>query len=135
MNLSDIKVLKDQVEYFLRNEPVARDSDAMLTLKIWSKWYPANLNGFSSDVLNGDMLGALANLRELPSQDNIKRARAAFNQQGKYYPTNWQIAKRRGIEEDKWRIAMGYPPKQETSRPTRAESYMDPQRIRPATLL
>lgn len=125
---------KGQIEYFLRNEPATRDSDTLLTIKVWRKFYPENLNGFSADILNYNDRGAFEHLRELPSQDNIKRIRAAFNAEGKYYPTSWEVAKKRGILEDKWRFALGYPAKCDTIKTEKQESYMDSQRSQPITL-
>jgi len=45
---------------------------------------------------------------ELPRQDEIKRLRARLNQQGKYVPTDWLVAKRRGMRENDWKLALGY---------------------------
>jgi len=52
----------------------------------------------------------LKNLFDLPREDNIKRIRATIqNYEGRYLPTSWEVAKKRGIEENKWRSFIGYP--------------------------
>jgi len=130
----NIKNVKGQVEYFLRNEPATRDSDSLLTIRIWRKFYENNFNNLAHDILSHNDAGAFDHLRELPSQDNIKRIRAAFNQESKYFPTSWEVAKKRGIKEDEWRIELGYPAKFETQRSTKQESYMDPQNPQPVSL-
>lgn len=45
---------------------------------------------------------------EVPNQDNVKRIRADFNSKGKYMPTVWQVAKKRGLKQDEWKLALGY---------------------------
>ena len=130
----NLKNVKGQVEHFLRNEPATRDSDSLLTIRLWRKFYAENLNNFAQDILNLNDGGAFDHIRALPSQDNIKRIRAAFNNKGKYYPTSWIVAKKRGILEDEWRISLGYPRKIKTINTKREESYMDPQVLSPASL-
>jgi hypothetical protein len=116
--------IKGKVEHCLRNFPETRDSDITLTIKLWAVFY--------GDMLRKDEEGSISvklkYLFELPREDNIKRVRAQFNSEGKYFPTNWKVAKARGIKEDEWRLSLGYPAKQETIFPTKTESYMDPQR-------
>lgn len=118
------KTIKDQVEFCLRNYPETRDSDITLTIKIWKTFHLQYLR--QDDRLN--YMVPLEYLFELPREDNVKRVRAQFNSEGKYYPTKWEVAKARGIKEDEWRVALGYPTKQMTIIPTKNESYMDPQR-------
>ena len=114
MNIFDLKTLKDKVGFCLRNYPETRDSDLALLHKIW-------------DVFHG-VRGSveLRHMYELPREDAVKRIRAMFNAEGRYYPRSWEVAKHRGIEEDVWRNALGYPAKVFTAQRTRAESYMDP---------
>ena len=122
-----MKPIAERVEYWLRNVPETRDSDTLLTMKVWANDFPSDLNLFVRAVERGMFEEAVLFLRELPSQDNIKRIRAQFNHDGKYYPTSWTVAKKRGIEEDRWRMALGYPAKEAARTTTKAESYMDPE--------
>jgi len=121
---AESKTLTDRVEFCLRNYPETRDSDITLTIKIWKMFYLL----FLRQDGNLNYMVPLESLFELPREDNVKRVRAQFNSKGQYYPTNWRVAEARGIKEDDWRVALGYPTKQMTIIPTKSESYMDPQR-------
>jgi len=113
--------LKEQVKTTLEEQPDTRNSDIALTIEIWKRYYsklvPINRNNIP--------FIRLQDLYELPNQDNIKRVRAQYNAKGRYWPTDWKIARGRGINEDKWRVELGYPPKAETKNPTRESSYFD----------
>jgi len=91
---------------------------------VWKNFFKDRI----STLNDGRLAVSLADLYELPREDNIKRVRAAFNAEGKYYPTEWAVAKARGIKEDEYRIALGYPEKAMTVNPTKSDSYMDEQR-------
>ncbi len=134
MKKINTKTLTGQVEYFLLNESMTRDSDVLLTMRVWRRFYSQNLVRFATNVLDLNDSEAVCNLRALASQDSIKRIRAAFNARGRYYPRSWVVAERRGIREDKWRTSSGYPIKNKTREPAREESYMDPKRPPPASL-
>lgn len=110
------------VEACLRNIPETRNSDVTLMIEIWKRYFPHKL--FSPERL----AVRLCDLYDLPREDNIKRVRAQFNSEGKYYPTDWKVAKARGLKEDEWRVALGYPAKAATVHPTKSDSYMDEQR-------
>ena len=112
------------VENILRNMPENRNSDIALTIEIWRKYYPSLIKVGKT----GQEGVWLKDIFELPREDNIKRERAKFNALGKYYPTDWKVAKARGLKEDLWRTENGYPTKAETVHPTKNESYMDQQR-------
>jgi len=114
------------VEEVLREVPNTRNSDIDLTIEIWKKYFPDKvIIGKRGDAIY------LRHLHSLPREDNVKRIRAQFNSEEKYYPTDPKVAKARGIEEDKWRAVLGYPPKEVTQYPTKRPSYMD---TRPKTL-
>lgn len=112
------------VETILRNIPESRNSDITLMIEIWEKYYPNYIKKGSS----GERGVWLKDLYTLPREDSVKRLRAQFNHDGKYFPTDWKIAKGRGIKEDVWRKELGYPAKADTANPTKDDSYMDPQR-------
>ena len=104
-----MRKLKKQVEYCLVNFPETRNSDITLTLEIWRQFFPQR-------IIIGTKTGreaiALKDLYDLPREDNVKRIRAKFqNEQNLYLPTDWKVAKQRKINEDTWRVALGYPPK------------------------
>ena len=106
--------LKGKVKMVLTQYPATRNSDIALTIQIWKMFY-----GIREEV-------ELARLYDLPREDNVKRIRAKFCQKGFYwaYPTTLEVAKRRGIAEDMWREALGYPVLSEVKYPTREESYL-----------
>jgi len=115
---------KKMVENILRNIPDTRNSDIALTIEIWKKYCPQ----FIKIGAMGDEGVWLKDILKLPREDNIKRERARFNEEGKYYPTDWAVAKARGIKEDEFRVHNGYPEKANTRNPTRKASYMDQER-------
>lgn len=103
--------LKDMVQIVLaENEKVnvqgrggiePRNSDIALTIAIWQKWYSVGTNP--------DSVIHIYRLFDLPREDNVKRVRAVLqNVEGKYLPTSWEVARKRGIEREKWEEALGY---------------------------
>jgi hypothetical protein len=119
------KNLTIMVEAVLRNVPETRNSDVALMIAVWKRYYPSLVR---ESKHTGEQGVYLKDLYDLPSQDGIMRIRRSFNHEGKYFPTDWKVAKARGIKEDEWRVALGYPPKDLTKNPTQADSYMDQQR-------
>ena len=122
--MTRVHTLKAQVEEVLRNEPETRNSDIKLTIAIWRRFYPAKIKKGAS----GEEGVLLKDLFDLPREDNVKRVRAQFNADGKFFPTDWEVAKARGIQQDQWRVALGYPRKDQTMHPTQGDAYMDEQR-------
>lgn len=118
------KPFKDMVEECLRNIPETRNSDITLMIEIWKRYFSQKVRKGAT----GKEGVWLEDLYELPREDNVKRVRAKLNAQGKYYPTDWKVAKARGIKEDIWRQELGYPTKDQTIHPTKSDSYMDEQR-------
>lgn len=90
--------LKDQVKKVLIDNPETRNSDITLTIEIWKKFYSV-----------GDNI-PVGKLYDLPREDNVKRIRAKFCEQGYSWamPTEEKIAKQRKINADIWRKALGY---------------------------
>lgn len=119
------KTIKEMVEACLRNIPETRNSDVTLMIAVWKRYYPSRIH---QSEISGQERIYLKDLYDLPREDNIKRVRAQFNSEGKYYPTDWKVAKVRGLKEDEWRVALGYPAKEATVHPTKSDSYMDEQR-------
>jgi hypothetical protein len=98
--------LKEKVAIVLSEVPETRNSDIALTIEIWKRYYPKYVRRGQY----GDPGIYLKDLFELPREDNIKRIRAKYNSIGLYLPTEWAVAKGRGILENEWRKAMGYNP-------------------------
>lgn len=93
-----LQTLKSQVEHILKYNPETRNSDISLTILLWKTFYPQKIKD--------NQYVALADLFDLPREDNVKRIRAKFNSQNKYLPTSLEIALQRGILEEKWRLFM-----------------------------
>ncbi len=93
-----MNTLKKQVEKVLRGYPETRNSDITLTIKIWQMFYGVGR------VVDVNLL------YDLPREDNVKRIRAKFCEQKESwaYPTSLEVAKKRQIKEDEWRMALGY---------------------------
>lgn len=93
-----INTLKNQVEKILQEYPETRNSDITLMLKIWEVFHST------------DGMIETKKMYELPRHDAVKRIRAKFCQENKAWaiPTDWKIAKARKINEEKWRLALGY---------------------------
>ena len=90
--MKELVKLKDKVEHCLKNLPETRNSDITLTIAIWQ-----NHHSVGSQI-------SLSQLYDLPREDNIKRIRAKFqNEMDLYLPTDWKVAKKRRINEDKWK--------------------------------
>jgi len=96
--------LKQQVEVCLREVPATRDSDITLTVEIWKRYYPHSI----IKAPNGEIYVNLNDLYKLPREDNTKRYRAKFNEEGKYLTSNPQIRKQRKQKELEWRQELGY---------------------------
>lgn len=105
--------LQDKILNCLKSYPETRDSDITLMIKIWEDYH--------SDMLarsGGELYVKLDRLYDLPREDNIKRYRAKIqNEEHKYLPTTWEIAKARKINEEIWRRELGYAPKVKESEP------------------
>lgn len=99
-----IDKLKEKVEIILKNVLRSREDDQYLTLCIWVKYY--------SDLLFKDESGKycvrLEDTMKLPKEDNVKRIRAKFNEQGLYLPTNPNVIKKRKILDKQWKKDLGY---------------------------
>lgn len=100
----NLKTLKGQVEYVLKEQSHTRDSDIDLTIQVWEEFYGHALSG-----LPGSRTVRLRQLFELPREDHVKRIRAHIqNVLKKYPPTSWQVAKKRGFLENEWQKLLGY---------------------------
>ena len=101
-------ILRTQVETMLREVPETRNCDILLTIQIWQRYYPEMIK----TTKKGSKGIYLDSLFTLPREDNVKRHRARIqNEEHKYLPTIWEVARRRRINEDRWRETLGYAPK------------------------
>lgn len=106
MKYKTIKNLKGAVGNMLKENPATRNSDITLMIEIWKRHLPEKIKRGAS----GEEGIWLKDLYELPREDNIKRVRAYWQNDKKFYlPTDEAVARARGINMDEWRVAMGYP--------------------------
>ena len=92
--------LLDQVECVLRDYPKTRNCDIELTKRIWIIYYRDYLLQHPQTKKFWIDIDAM---NELPREDHIKRLRAIIqNEQHKYPPTTWKVAKARHYEEKLW---------------------------------
>ncbi len=97
MDFSKLDTLKKQIEYILEGSEKARNSDKWLTWRVWTKFY-----GF-----NGSL--TWEKFESLPDEDDIKRIRAKIqNDEKKYLPTEWSVAKKRKWNKERWELFLGY---------------------------
>lgn len=103
--------LKEQIKIVLTEVPETRNSDIALMVELWRRYYPEKIQTLDLGLRNERPAVALADLYDLPREDHVKRVRAAFNAKGEFMPTDIKVAEARGINEDRWRKALGYEPK------------------------
>lgn len=90
--------LKDKILNLLEYSSETRNSDDLLTEKIWRKYHLDKLI-----FANGQYCLPLINLKDVPSQDDIKRLRANIqNKEHKFLPTSQEVLKARKILEQEW---------------------------------
>lgn len=102
-----INGLTAKVEHCLEFYPETRNSDIKLTNCIWFVYYKGLL--FKDN--NGKWSVNLLNLYDLPREDNVKRIRARIqNEEMRFLPTILAVVRKRRINEEAWRVALGYNP-------------------------
>jgi len=95
--MNELKTLEKQVENILAVCTDTRNSDKLLSWKIWEVFYNVR------DTIN------LYDFMKLPSQTSIQRIRAKFQNDLKLFlPTEEEIVKQRRINIDEWKRLMGY---------------------------
>lgn len=105
----EIKTLKKQVEYILETEKETRNSDKLLTIRLWNEFYSDFLARICGYVGTRETYVKLNDILELPTTTSISRLRRQIqNDEHKFVPTTWEIAKHRRMQEDVWRSALGY---------------------------
>jgi len=105
----DLKGVKNQVEWCLKERAGTREDDMLLTISVWKNFYKEAFCDFLWVGLRqmeidppGDLLKKLNNKRmsDLPSTESIRRSRQKFNEEGKYLPCQ-KVQKARGREVPK----------------------------------
>lgn len=95
--------LKVQVLKILQDFPKSRDSDQWLTIKLWCVFYPTRIHRLIGNVKSKPYI-FLEDIMEMPREDNVKRIRAIIqNEEKKFLPTTWEVAKQRDINELEWK--------------------------------
>jgi hypothetical protein len=101
--MSKIKDLDKKVRAVLADDEKSRNSDIRLTQMIWWRYYQHNIK-----MIDDKPYVNMLDLFDLPREDNIKRIRAKIqNEEKLYLPTIPAIAKKRGWQEDEWRMYLG----------------------------
>ena len=104
MSDTRIRKLREKVLAVLEAVPESRNSDQYLTLCIWNRYYPGLLTEVELPTGQKAKAVLLRNVMELPREDNVKRIRAKIqNEEGKFLPTSWEVAKQRKINEETWK--------------------------------
>lgn len=96
---------KQQVEYILTMFPETRNSDGLLVLNLYRKYY------YLPDPVSQQKLLEIINYSK-PSE--IVRYRQKFNQEGKYLATDPRIREERSKRIKVMRSTLGYENKQDT---------------------
>lgn len=121
MPYARIKHLKKSIGEILAEIPETRNSDVLLMLHVWKKYHP----GLIMRDASGHEWVQIDDIFKLPSHDVIRRIRAVWQNDKKLYPpTDLKVALNRHMEEDEWRVAMGYPTKETAG--TEHPSYIPP---------
>lgn len=93
------KALKDMVRSALRDDEQSRNSD----IRLFNYLLVNRFGHFLFKDADGDYCIKLRALYEVPSQDNVKRARAVIqNGDHEYLPTTDAIRRKRQISENDW---------------------------------
>lgn len=112
--------LKTRILKILQDYPKSRDSDAWLTIKLWCVFYPSRIIRKEADCIcapgsetlncpkhtgkEGEPMIRLKDIMDLPREDHVKRIRAIIqNEEHKFLPTSWEVAKQRKINETDWK--------------------------------
>lgn len=104
--MPQLRALTTKVEYVLQNYPETRNDDLLLTHVLWHQYYGDALFRNERGVLSIE----IKKIKELPREDHISRIRRSFQENMKYLPTDPEVVKQRGINEEEWRKHLGYNP-------------------------
>lgn len=105
MTVKKIKNLKKAVFETLDRYPLTRNSDVFLTLMVWYSYFHEDIQ-----QIDGKWFVSFEALQYLPREDHIGRVRRKIQEEGHFPPTDHEVAKQRGYNEEEWRKAMGANP-------------------------
>ena len=94
-----MRKLKDRVYRILEEHPEARNCDAALVAKYWQMYESNNLDS------HGTFL-ELSLLKYMTPASAIERMRRKIQQEGRFWPTDEAVARKRRMNMDKWKEAM-----------------------------
>jgi formiminotetrahydrofolate cyclodeaminase len=97
------KNLKGKVEYCLDKYEECRNSDRKLSNAIIVNFYHSKLK-----EIDGQHFINIIDRYEIPKDSDIERIRRKFNEKNLYLPTDINVVRQRKINEQEWRIALGY---------------------------
>ncbi len=113
MQISELKTLQDKIEYLLEDDENTRNSDIYLYKEFIKLFYPNSLVRIEDDYLI-----PFYELSQIPSYNTIVRIRQKFQSaKGKkpqYLPTYEEVRIKRQINEEVWRLYLGYDPEMRT---------------------
>ncbi len=103
---SELTGIKYLVEIILSDYPDTRNSDKKLISFLWTRFYPEIVR---TDSDNLRKFIYLSDMLDLPSPESIRRARQVIqNTEKRLVPTSEGVAKKRRMNVDEWREALGY---------------------------
>lgn len=91
--------LKNRVYRILELHPETRNCDATLVAKYWQMYEAKNLDS------HGTFL-ELSMLKHMTSPSAIERLRRKIQQEGRFWPTDEKVVRRRRMNMDKWKEMM-----------------------------
>jgi len=102
-------VLRKQIIETLAAEEATRNSDQLLTVRIWERYYPKLVCRMPEQFTNvREPFVFISDVLKLPREDNVKRIRAVIqNVEHRYLPTDPAVRRRRKISEEAWRSFLG----------------------------
>lgn len=96
------KELTSQVRQILRDNPETRNSDALLVLELYKRFY------YLPNPVKHDKL---LEVMKWAQPDHLSRIRQKIqNVDGQYLPTSTEVIKQRRLNQSKWRSFLGYQP-------------------------
>ena len=94
---------KQKVRFILETIEGTENCDITLMIEILKFYHP---NQLLLDELGNPIGISFEEMYNVPREDHIKRYRAFFNSIGRYITTDKEVAKQRGLSEEKWREEM-----------------------------
>jgi len=94
------KQTKDHVRIILEQNEQARNSDAILVVELYKRFY------YMQDPVS---LTKLTEIMKYCNPYDITRYRQKFNSQGRFLPTSEEVAKQRRLKIADMKESLGYP--------------------------